>query len=36
VAAFAANHFGWLGLSATGTGFAILALVVHLVAEHLG
>jgi MFS family permease len=34
VAAFATEHFGWLGLSITGIGFAVLALVAHFGAEH--
>lgn len=35
VAAFATEHFGWLGLSLTGTSFAILAFAAHLLAELL-
>jgi predicted MFS family arabinose efflux permease len=31
IAAVATEHFGWLGLSFTGVGFAVLTLVAHLV-----
>jgi predicted MFS family arabinose efflux permease len=35
-AALAAEYFGWLGLSIAGAGFAVLALVAHIVALHRG